>query len=120
VLGGKVKYEPLAVCDTDAPDWMFALLTCALLFIAIHRESVRLLWIVPILEYYGSFILGGALIISVVDEVRSGGMDLVKSPIEIEPSAMNETSMQKELESRGSEKSGGLHLMGCEGTPIFS
>jgi len=159
MMGGKVDYEPLASCDTDAPESMFALLNqryrwcrgslqairkcfaravaepsyrhfrlfgwltlsylydvatfvfalaanliiltlalggsdpesgeiflayaaiqigfkviSALLFVLIHRESLKLLWMVPILEFYGSFILGGALVISVIDELRSRSM----------------------------------------------
>lgn len=158
LLGEKVLYEPLAACDADCPDSMFALLNqryrwsrgslqvlkkvffrcwrtpeyrrrntllwlgmsyvydcavfvfaflaqfvlmamallgsadltmlavycvlatlfkfvIALPYLMLHRESLSLAFWVPLFDIYGTYVLGGAFVISAVDELRNTKMD---------------------------------------------
>jgi poly-beta-1,6-N-acetyl-D-glucosamine synthase len=47
----------------------------AIPFLMVHRESPWYAFLVPFFDIYGSYILGGAFVISAVDEIRNASMD---------------------------------------------
>jgi poly-beta-1,6-N-acetyl-D-glucosamine synthase len=49
--------------------------TIAIPYLIVHRESPLYAFLVPFFDVYGSYVLGGAFIISAVDEIRDKGME---------------------------------------------
>ncbi|WP_020472960.1 glycosyltransferase family 2 protein [Zavarzinella formosa] len=47
----------------------------ALPYLMLHRESLGLAFWVPLFDIYGTYVLGGAFLISAIDEARNTGMD---------------------------------------------
>ena len=39
-----------------------------------HREKLKFLWYTPLLELYGTFLLGGAFLVALIDEIFGTGM----------------------------------------------
>ena len=42
--------------------------------VLLHRERLRLLWAWPVYEFFSGLVLGGALVIAVVDQLRGTAM----------------------------------------------